>query len=105
MTGSHSVPLGQQVYHHHWLKFWKRILLLILLTALRVWGFRASTALGLGLLGLALIVMVSLYLVWSWHALTFRLDDDCLIHQHGFLGATRDVNSLLGVITRPIKCR
>jgi hypothetical protein len=89
---------SSQVYHHHWFALWKPLTGIALLVVLSVGGGLVWLPLGLGLFTLALIGAVSLYLYWSWHTFSFTADNR-LVRRRGFLGCTKDVISLFGVVT------
>lgn len=92
-----GAPASSQVHRYHWLAFWKPMAVIALLVVLGVGGILVCLLLGLGLLTLALIGAVSLYLHWSWQALAFT-PDNRLILQRGVNGSTKDVISLFGVV-------
>lgn len=90
-------PASSQVHRYHWLAFWKPMAVIALLVVLGVGGILVWLPLGLGLLALALIRAVSLYLHWSWHTFAFA-PDNRLILRRGVNGSTKDVISLFGVV-------
>ncbi len=92
-----GAPASSQVHHYHWLAFWKPMAVIALLVVLGVGGILVWLPPGLGLLALALIGAVSLYLHWSWHTFTFT-PDNRLILRRGVNGSTKDVISLFGVV-------
>lgn len=93
-----DLPVSPQVFHYHWLAYWKRLGVISWLLLLGLGGILVWPLLGLGLLVLAVIVAVSLYLHWSWHTFGFT-PDNRLILQHGVCGSTKDVISLFGIVT------
>lgn len=93
-----DMSVSPQVYHHHWLVFWKPLAGVSFLLVLSIGGALVWLPLGLSLVTLALIGAVSVYLSWSWHTFTF-IAENRLVRCRGFLGCTKDVITLFGVVT------
>jgi hypothetical protein len=93
-----DMSVSPQVYHHHWLAFWKPLAGISFLLVLSIGGALVSLPLGLSLVILALIGAVSVYLAWSWHTFTFTAGNR-LVRRRGFLGCTKDAITLFGVVT------
>ena len=97
MNDWHRMP-ASETFHHHWLAFWKPLAMTCLLVVLSSISTLVWVPLGIGLLTLAAIVAVGIYLFWTWHTFTFT-EDNRLIRRRGFFKCAEDVISLFGVIT------
>jgi hypothetical protein len=93
----YHVP-ASSVFHHHWLAYWKPLAVACSLAVLGLVCLLIWTPLGMGFLTLAAVIVVEVYLFWTWHTFTFT-DDNRLIRRRGFLGCIKDVITLFGVLT------
>jgi hypothetical protein len=87
-----------QIYHHHWVAYWREASGISLLIVLGVASILVWQPLCLGFWLGALAWCGALYLHWNWHTFTFT-PDSRLICRRGFMGSARDVVSLFGVVT------
>jgi len=91
---------GSPVFRHHWLAYWRSLVVIAGLTTLGLltMGILHWPLLGVGLWSIALVLAVRIYLLRTWHTLTFT-PDNRLIYRRGLFGSTQDVISILGTVT------
>ncbi len=91
-------PRESETFRYHWVFYWRVLSIASLLTVLGAVAIRAVPGAGLVLWGLALAVLVGIWLHRRWHRITLT-DDGRMIRWGGFFGCTRDIINLWGVIT------